>query len=70
MSDLPIPKIKELKIFKVFVSMATKLSNRQRFYKNTVISKQLHVSYFCKEKYELCMHIIVLESPQMLYKGK
>ena len=45
--------------------MATKLSYHQRFYKNTVISKQ-HVSYFCKEKYELCMHIIVLESPHLL----
>ena len=52
MSDLQMPKIKELQIFKVFVSMATKLSNRQRFYKTTVISKQIHVSYFCTEKYE------------------
>ena len=36
-----MPIIRELKIFKVFVSMATKLPNRQRFYKNTVISKQI-----------------------------
>ena len=70
MSDLQMPKIKELKIFKVFVSMATKLSNRQRFYKNTVIQSKLHISYFCKEKYELCMHIIVLESPHLLNKYK
>ena len=34
-------KIKNVKMFKVFVSMATKLSNRQRFYKNTVTSKQI-----------------------------
>ena len=41
MSDLQMQKLKNLKMFKVFVSMATKLSNRQRFYKNTVISKQI-----------------------------
>ena len=52
MSDLQMQKIKELQIFKVFVSMATKLSNRQIFYKTAVISKQIHVSYFCTEKYE------------------
>ena len=28
-----MPRIKEPKMFKVFVSMATKLSNRHRFYK-------------------------------------
>ena len=41
MSNLQIPRIKKLKMFTLFVSMATKLSNRQRFYKNNVISKQI-----------------------------
>ena len=41
MSDLQMSKIKVLKIFKASVSMATKLSNRQRFNKTTVISKQI-----------------------------
>ena len=34
MSDLQMPRIKELKMFKVFVSMATKLSKRHRFLQN------------------------------------
>ena len=39
MSDLQMLKIKELKIVKVFVSMETKLSNHQRFYKKNCNSK-------------------------------
>ena len=36
MSDLQMPLIKKLKIFIIFVSMATELADRQKFY------KQLH----------------------------
>ena len=36
-----MPRIKEPQMFEIFVSMTTKLSNHQRFYKNIVISKQI-----------------------------
>ena len=41
MSDLQMQKIKNLKMFIIFVSMATELPGHQKFYKNTVISKQI-----------------------------
>ena len=41
MSNLQILRIKKLKMFTFLVSMATKLSNRQRFYQNNVFSKQI-----------------------------
>ena len=66
MSALQMQKIKNLKMFKVFVSMATKLSNRQNFYKNTVISKQIIL--LLQEIYEQLMHI--LKIPHMSNKCK
>ena len=36
-----MPRIKNLKMFIFFVSMATELPDHQKFYKNTAISKQI-----------------------------
>ena len=41
MSDLQMPQIKKLKMIIIFVSLPTELPARQRFYKNTAISKQI-----------------------------
>ena len=41
MSDLQMPRIKKLKMFRIFVSMATELPDHQKFYKNTAISKEI-----------------------------
>ena len=49
MSDLQMPRIKKLKNFIIFVSMATELPDRQRFYK--ILQFQSKLSYFCKQKH-------------------
>ena len=41
MPDLQVPRIKNLKMFIIFVSMAMELLDHQKFYKNTAISKQI-----------------------------
>ena len=41
MPDLQVPRIKNLKMFIIFVSMAMELLDHQKFYKNAAISKQI-----------------------------
>ena len=49
MSDLQMPPLKTLKMFIIFVSMATELADRQKFYK--ILQFQSKLSFLCKQKY-------------------
>ena len=74
MSDLQMPIIKKkLKTFKVFVSMATKLSKRNRFYKkycnfkaNYLTSANRNMNYVCTfKKVHICSTNVKKESNTM-----
>ena len=49
MSGLQMQRIKKLKMFIIFVSMATELTDRQKFYK--LLQFQSKLSCLCKQKY-------------------
>ena len=51
-----MPWIKELKMFIIFVSMATELTDHLNFTKKC--NSNTNIFFFCEQKYGLCKHIL------------